>query len=160
MSNTHVCVSWIVRSTRRDPSLSRACYTYSLTFAFHGRIGLNASLFSRERLWYRARVDARLPVVLLFTGASIFARVAFFASSSSGHPETSLARGNRCPVLFRETQNAREDEGIIIYIAVKPEFCWALSSGLNETNPYDVQVDTRLSFHSQRRLFAPIRGDG
>lgn len=55
---------------------------------------------------------------------------------------------------------AREDEGIIIYIAVKPEFYWALSSGLNVNQPYDVQVVTHLTFHLPRRLFAPIREDG
>lgn len=44
----------------------------------------------------------------------------------------------------RRKMRAREDEGIIIYIAVKPEFHWALSSGLNVNQSYDVQVVTRI----------------
>lgn len=116
----------------------RACHTYSLNVRVHGRIGLNASLFSRERR--RTLVSCTswraFTVVLLFTGASIFARVAFFAPPSPNIQKRLSHVATAAPFYSeRRKMRAREDEGIIIYIAVEPEFYWALSSGLNVTNP-------------------------
>lgn len=84
-ARAHVCMSvGLFDPITGISPFFRACYTYSFNVRIHGRIGLNAPLFSRERR--RTLVSCMswraFTVVLLFTGASIFARVAFFVPPS------------------------------------------------------------------------------
>lgn len=159
-----VCVCQLDCSIQSQGSLpfSRVLYTYSFNVRVHGRIGLNASLFSRERR--RTLVSCMswraFTVVLLFTGASILARVAFFAPPSPDIQKC-LSRVATAAPFYSERRKirAREDEGIIIYIAVKPEFYCALSSDLNVTNPM-MSKSSRIFPFTCNVVSAPVWGDG
>lgn len=139
-------------------SFSRVLHIILLTFAIHDRIGPNTSLFSRERqpTW------ASFTIVLLFTGVSIFIYVVFF-SLRQHRTSRNVSRVATVAPFYsgrRKMRARKRTKGIIIYIAVKPEFYRALSSGLNVTNPVMSKSSRRIRcrvfpFTSQRRLFAP-----
>lgn len=143
-------VSWDFSIQSRSLSLFHAYYTYSLNVRVHGRIGLNASLFSRER----RRTLASWPSWRAFIPSCFYLPALLFSptwhfSLCRHRTFRNVSRVATVAPFYsgRRKMRAREDEGIIIYIAVKPEFYWALSSRLNVNQLYDVQVVTHLSFH-------------
>lgn len=112
MPNTHDDMRMCMSVGLSDPiPISLFFRAYSLNVRVHGRIGLNASLFSRERRrflasWPSSR--AFIPHRAFIYRRFYFRLRGIFRFAVTGRLEMSRAWQLCCSVLFRETQNARE----------------------------------------------------